>query len=165
MNPRVFPIQNLFENLFDKIKGIKYGRESSISIELNSSSSKSKIEALISRLDHRMTLSFYDAFYRLRPEDKPLPHGDTGAFTDIISKKGRFLVKRGNHGWSDSQWKYLSKNELIEAIYSSRDFNHGSIKIQSRLIRTQWLKSKDSKVLVAYYHDISDIENLGQQSG
>ncbi|PWL29193.1 hypothetical protein [uncultured Roseivirga sp.] len=161
MNPPVYPIKNFLETLYDKIRGFKYGEQSVISIELNESTSRSKIEILVSKMDHRMTLSFYDAFYQLHPDDKPWPYGDTGAFTDVNRNKQRLVAKRGNHGGfkDHGKWMRLSESELVEAIYKSRDFNLGSMKIESRLIRTQWLKSKDSKILVAYYHDISDIGN------
>ncbi|GHE59336.1 hypothetical protein [Roseivirga thermotolerans] len=161
INPRISPIKNLLETLIDRIRGFKYGEKGIISIELNESTSKSEIETLVSKLDHRMTLRFYDAFYGLQKDDKPWPHGDNGAFTDVTMKSGRLVAKRGNHGgYKDGgKWLKISKQELIDTIFKSRDFNFGKIKIESRLIRTQWVKSMNSKVLVAYYHDISEINS------
>ncbi len=158
MNPKVKPLKNFIEIIYDKFRGIKFGEKSSIEFSLNKETSSDRIDFIISELDHRTVLRFYDAFYSLPPNQEPVPLGDTGAFAEVRKNKNNFEVKLGNHGGykNGGNWIKISRNDLAERIYKSRHFNGGRIKLESRLIRRQWRKDEGGKVLMEFHHDITD---------
>lgn len=149
-------IKNSVLVFLDKIRGIKYGPKITKDIGLNRYTTKQEIESIISSLDHRMVLYFYDAYYGLLPGEKPVTKGDTGAFAYVIKNKDQVKLKMANHGWASKKWNSISSAELVNKIYKSREFNNGNLQINSRLVRTIWIKEKDGKSLVRLYHLITD---------
>jgi len=148
-------IRNALGILWDKINGIEYGSKITTKLELIEKTTKNQIESIVSSIDSKIVLSFYDAYYNLKSSEKPSVLGDLGAFTDVIKDDSKLYIKRGNHGWMDKYWEEISKPELTNIIYKSRCFNNGEIKIESRVARKIWRKNKNGKTLVYLYHKTS----------
>ena len=83
---------------WDQIRGIKYGPKITKEIELNQNTTKKEIESIILSLDHRMEISFYDAYFKLKTLEQPTIYGDNGAFTYIRKDKFKLKIKRTNYG-------------------------------------------------------------------
>jgi hypothetical protein len=162
MNPKVNPFKNLFEVLFDRIKGVKYGKKTTFELELNDDTSIDRIKTIIDEIDNRCVLNFYDAYYKLKPNETPVTRGDSGAFTEVRKDGRNFKVRLGNHGGFKlkGKWIKLSEQELVERIYKSRMYNAGKMTFESRPIRKQWRKVENGKTLYEFHHDISDKKNL-----
>ncbi|MEQ6125250.1 hypothetical protein AAON49_13665 [Pseudotenacibaculum sp. MALMAid0570] len=152
-------IKNFLLIKFDQLRGVKYGKKADIEIDLNETTTKKKILRIVSKMNERYSLHFYDAFYNLLPEQKPWTLGDTGAFAEVKKEKNIYRVRLGNHGGfkNKGQWIKMSESELINSIYESRNYNGGKMRIVSRLARKMWVKKGRDKSLFHFYHDISDI--------
>lgn len=162
INPKINLLKNLLQIAFDKIKGVKYSEKTIIEIDLNDNTSFENIKAIISKMDYRTILKFYDAFYDLPPDRKPISFGDTGAFTDVRKDRNKLKVRLGNHlGYKKKgKWAPISEEELTDRIFKSRKFNGGKIKMESRPVRKQWIRTEEGKALYEFYHDIADKETL-----
>ena len=147
-------IGNFIKIFLDQLKGIEYGPKIKKEVSLNEKTTKYEIESLISKMGSKIVLSFYDAFYNLYPTEKPCALGDSGAFTDVRIDNEKIKVRLGNHGWMDKEWSEISKIELIEIIFKSRNFNEGKMELESRIARKIWKKNKDGKSLIYFYHKI-----------
>jgi len=149
-------IGNILKIFWDRINGVEYGSKVNRELDLNELTTQSEIETIISSINNRLILSFYDAFYNLPSSEEPYSLGDRGAFTDVRMDSKIIRVKRGNHGWMDKKWTKISKRELVERIYKSRIFNGGRMRIESRLARRLWIKNKAEKTLVYLYHKVPE---------
>ncbi len=147
-------IKNSILQFWDQIRGIKYGPKIKKDLDLNQFTTKQEIESIISSLDHRIVLSFYDAFYKLKTSEQPITRGDNGAFTDVKKDKNKLKIKRGNHGWHEKKWTPIPEVELVNIIYESREFNNGKMRMESRIARMFWVKKGKEKLLITYYHSI-----------
>lgn len=158
MTPKVNPLKNQLVTLYDKLRGIRYGDNTVVELELDSATSRDYIEDVISEINNRCVLKFYDAFYDLPPEESPTTRGDLGAFTEVRKNGKSLFVRMGNHGGykCNGEWIKISSQELVDRIYNSRTFNSGKMTLNSRLVRRQWRKIEDGYALYEYYHDISD---------
>ncbi len=162
MNPKVNPFKNFLQVIYDKIKGVKYGKKTVVELELNNDTTIERITTIIAEIDKRCVINFYDAFYELQPNQKPTTRGDSGAFTEVKKYGTDFKARLGNHGGFklNGKWIELSEQELIDRIYRSRMYNAGKMTLESRPIRKQWRKVENGKALDEFHHDISDKKNL-----
>ena len=162
MNPKVNPIKNFIEVIYDKIKGVKYGKKTIVELELNNDTTTDRIKTIVAELDNRSVINFYDCYYELQTNQKPVTRGDSGAFTEVRKDGTVFKARLGNHGGYklNGKWIELSEQELIDRIYKSRMFNSGIMTLESRRIRKQWRKVENGKALFEFHHDISDKKNL-----
>ncbi|MFD0991000.1 hypothetical protein ACFQ1R_12905 [Mariniflexile jejuense] len=138
------------------MKGVEYGSKINKEITLNEKTTKDEIKSLVSTMGNKIILSFYDAFHNLHPTEKPRVLGDSGAFTDVRIDNEKINVKRGNHGWMDKEWSEISKTELIDIIFKSRNFNGGKMRIESRVARKIWRKDENGKSLIYFYHKVPE---------
>lgn len=154
----LFVIKNLVEIIWDKLRGVKYGEKNVKEFDLTEKTTINRIQSIIAELDNRVVLSFYDAFYELKPLSKPMLFGDEGAFTDVIKNRKTFMIRLGNHGGfkNNGRWIKISEKELIDRIFRSRQYNGGKIQITSRVVRRQWRKIKNGKAFYEFYYDITD---------
>lgn len=83
MKPRVYQFKNYLEALYDRIKGLKYGDRMVLDIELNQNTTIEQVMFIVSQLDYRMLLRFYDAYFQLPPDQQPAVFGDSGAFAEV----------------------------------------------------------------------------------
>ena len=149
-------IRNFIKVFLDKIKGIEYSSKINKEITLNEKTNKDEIKSFISKMGNKIIFSFYDAFHNLHPTEKPLALGDSGAFTDVRIDNEKIKVKRGNHGWMDKEWSEISKTELIDIIFKSRNFNGGKMRIESRVARKICRKDENGKSLIYFYHKVPE---------
>lgn len=100
----------------------------------------------------------YNRNYGLLFDQKPITYGDTGAFTEVRKDGTKLVARMGNHGGFklSGKWVALTKKEIIDRIFRSREFNNGHLTLESQPIRKQWKKIGNNKALFEYYHDISD---------
>jgi hypothetical protein len=159
MNPKVNSFKNIVEVIYDRLRGIRYGKKIIIELALNEQTTEEDITQILKKIDYRMLLKFYDAFYDLPEDRKPVTRGDTGAFVDIAKDGKHFKARFGNHGGYklNAKWTELDSEELIAKIHKSRTYNAGKMYIESRPVRKQWRENGNAKVLYQYYHDISDV--------
>ncbi|WP_224484704.1 hypothetical protein [Robertkochia aurantiaca] len=162
MNTKINSFKNFIEVICDKIKGVKYGKKTIVDLELNNETTFNRLKTIVSELDNRCVLKFYDAYFGLQPNQLPVTLGDSGAFTEVRKDKTEFKARLGNHGGYkfNGRWIILSEQELIERIYKSRMFNSEKMTLESRLIRKQWRKVENGKALYEFHHDITDKQNL-----
>ena len=138
------------------MKGIEFGPKINKEITLNEKTTKDEIKSFVSTMGNKIILSFYDAFHNLHPTEKPWALGDSGAFTAVRVDNEKIKVKRGNHGWMDKEWSEISKMELIDIIFKSRNFNGGNMRIESRVARKIWRIDENGKSLINFYHKVPE---------
>ena len=118
----------MFNKLFDIILRRKfYDLEiekkdgKTLFLKISSDTTKQKIEQFLTSLPNKYQLNFFDNSY---PQIS-----DPGAYvwTQRLTVD-TYAYSLHNHGWS-SEWKQITKTELVDYIYLNRQFNSHSFKI------------------------------------
>lgn len=118
----------MFNKLFDIILRRKfYDLEiekkdgKTLFLKISSDTTKQKIEQFLTSLPNKYQLNFFDNSY---PQIS-----DPGAYVWTQRLTGDiYAYSLHNHGWS-SEWKQITKTELVDYIYLNRQFNSDNFKI------------------------------------
>jgi hypothetical protein len=118
----------MFEKILNKIFRRKFhGLEiqkkdaETLFLKINADTTEQIIDEFLTSLPNKYQVNFFDNSY---PQIS-----DPGAYVwtqRLVDDKYAYSLH--NHGWS-SEWKQISKSELVKYIYSNRLFNSGNFKI------------------------------------
>lgn len=114
---------------------------------LDERTTKEEIERLIDKLDNRYSLHFFDHHHEQISEP--------GAYVTVHHDEAQLTYELSNQGWA-SDWKAITKDELIDYIYHNREYNEGKIEMRSRLKGNGIEQTKDGSEFMSYFYNIDD---------
>jgi hypothetical protein len=126
----------MFDKLFRKIflskfHGLKIANKDAETIFLiiDINTSKQTISEFLTSLPDKYQIIFFD--------NSSPQISDPGSYVwaqRLIQEKYAYSLH--NHGWS-SEWKQIFKGDLVEYIYSNRQFNNGNFKVYPYKIKAE----------------------------
>lgn len=110
-----------------ELKGLQiktvYDPSSIFKLKLSENSTKADIEMFLNSFPVEFEFEFFDFFH---PQIS-----DPGAYVTIQKSENDFLYQLCNHGWS-TEWKRISKEDLIDYVFRNRDYNEMQCAIRRR---------------------------------